>query len=110
MLPTDVYSSLTLVFLMNIIVWNYRGALKPSFQKYVRELVQNHDPTILVVMETRVGGEKARAITNNLLFDGAIHTNTIGYAGGLWVLWKSNKVEVSSLASTEQEIHIIVKV
>ena len=108
MLPTDVYSSLTL--LMNIIVWNYRGALKPSFQKYVRELVQNHDPTILVVMETRVGGEKARAITNNLLFDGAIHTNTIGYAGGLWVLWKSNKVEVSSLASTEQEIHIIVKV
>ena len=110
MLPTDVYSSLTLVFLMNIIVWNYRGAVKPSFQKYVRELVQNHDPTILVVMETRVGGEKARAITNNLLFDGAIHTNTIGYVGGLWVLWKSNKVEVSSLASTEQEIHIIVKV
>ena len=110
MLPADVYFSPTLVFLMNIIVWNCRGVLKPSFQKYVRELVQNHDPAILVVMETRVGGEKARAITDNLLFDGAIHTNTIGYAGGLWVLWKPNKVEVSSLASTEQEIHIIVKV
>ena len=73
MLPADVYSSPTLVFLMNIIVWNCRGALKPSFQKYVRELVQNHDPAILVVMETRVGGERARAITENLPFDGAVH-------------------------------------
>ncbi|XP_023918482.1 uncharacterized protein LOC112030031 [Quercus suber] len=95
---------------MNIIIWNCKGALKPSFQKHVRELVQNHDPAILVVMETRVGGERARAITDNLPFDGVIHMDTIGYAGGLWVLWMSEKVEVSSLASTEQEIHISVKV
>ena len=61
-------------------------------------------------METRVGGERARAITENLPFDGAVHSDTIGYSGGLWVIWKSEKVEVSSLASTEQEIHITVKV
>nr|XP_023900291.1 uncharacterized protein LOC112012143 [Quercus suber] len=95
---------------MNIIIWNCRGALKPSFQKHIRELVQNHDLAILVVMETWVGGERVRAITDNIPFDGAIHTDTIGYAGGLWVLWMSEKVEVSSLASTEQEIHISVKV
>ena len=98
--PDDVCSSPILIF-MNIIVWNCRGALKPSFQNHVRELVQNHDPTILVVMETRVGGERARATTENLAFDGAVHSDTIGYSGGLWVLWKSDKVEVSSLDSTE---------
>ena len=95
---------------MNIIVWNCRGALKPSFQKHVRELVQNHDPAILVVMETKVGRDRAREITGKLPFDGAIHTDTIGYAGGLWVLWNVDKVEISSLANTEQEIHIVVKV
>ena len=95
---------------MNIIVWNCRGARKPSFQKHVRDLVRSHDPTILVVMETRVGGERAREITDKLPFDGAIHTDTIGYSGGLWVLWNADKVEVSSLANTEQEIHIVVKV
>lgn len=74
------------LFLMNILVWNCRGALKPSFKRNIRELVWKHDPAIFVVMETRIGGERAREITDDLPFDGAIHTDTIGYAGGLWVL------------------------
>lgn len=55
--------------MMNIIIWNCRGALKPSFKKRVNELVQNHDPAILVVMETRVGRVKAREIISLLSFD-----------------------------------------
>ncbi|XP_023875588.2 uncharacterized protein LOC111988064 [Quercus suber] len=85
------------------------GALKPNFQNPVRELTRNHDPAIFVVMETKLGGERAREITNRLPFDGAIHTDTIGYAGGLWLLWNSDKVEVLNLANTEQEIHVEVK-
>ena len=95
---------------MNIIAWNCKGALKPNFQNHVKELVQNHDPTILIIMETQVGGERAKEILDRLPFDGAIHTNTIGYAGGLWVLWNSDRVVVSPLATTKQEIHITVKV
>ena len=96
--------------IMNIIVWNSRGDLKPKFQDHVRELVRNHNPTILVIMETKWGGEKAKGITDRLPFDGAIHTETIGYAGGLWLLWNSDLVEVVQLANTEQEIHVEVKV
>ena len=83
---------------------------KPAFKNYVRELVRIHDPAILIVMETQVGGDRAKEITNDLPFDGAIHTDTIGYAGGLWLLWNEDRVEVSKLANTEQEIHVIVKV
>ena len=71
---------------MNIIIWNCRGALKPSFQSHVRELVRVHDPAILVLMETKIGGNKAREISSRLPFDEAVHTDTIGYAGGLWML------------------------
>ena len=71
---------------MNIIVWNCRGARKPSFQKHVVELVWNHNPAMLVVMETRVGGSRAKEIFDRLPFDGSVHTDTIGYAGGLWLL------------------------
>ncbi|XP_075641836.1 uncharacterized protein LOC142613385 isoform X2 [Castanea sativa] len=102
--PTLVYQ-----FLMNIIIWNCRGALKPSFQNRVRELVQFHNPAILVVMKTRVGGNRAREIIDRLPFDGAIRTDAIGFAGGLWVLWNSDRVDVSHLSSTEQEIHITIK-
>ena len=65
---------------------------------------------MLVVMETLVGGSRAKEISNKLPFDGAVHTETIGYVGGLWLLWDSDGVDVIPLANTEQEIHAIVKV
>lgn len=95
--------------MMNIIIWNCKSALKSSFKKRVGDLVQKHNPDILVVMETHVGGDRAREITNLLPFDGAIHTNTIGYAEGLWVLWNAERVEIALLSRTEQEIHAEVK-
>ena len=61
-------------------------------------------------METKIGGNKAREVSSRLQFDEAVHTETIGYAGGLWMLWHSDRVEVSMLASTKQEIHAVVKV
>nr|XP_023924685.1 uncharacterized protein LOC112036087 [Quercus suber] len=56
-----------------------------------------------------MGGERAKEITNRLPFDGALHVDTIGYSGGIWVLWNSDDVEVTQLAKTEQEIHVEVK-
>lgn len=95
---------------MNIVAWNCRGALKAAFKSHVRELVRTQDPAILIVMETRIGGDRAKAITDDLPFDGAIHTDTIGFAGGLWLLWNEERVEITQLANTEQEIHVAVKV
>ena len=72
--------------IMKIIIWNSRGTLKPNFQSHIRDLVQNHDPAIMVIMETKLGGARAKEITDKLLFNGAIHTKPIRYAGGLWLL------------------------
>ncbi|XP_075651072.1 uncharacterized protein LOC142621645 [Castanea sativa] len=96
--------------IMNVIIWNCRDAMNPSFQSHIRELVHNQNPAMLVVMETKVGGDKAREITDRLPFDGVVHTDTIRYAGGLWLLWNSDRVEVTLLTTTEQEIHVTVKV
>ena len=67
-----------LSLIMNIIVWNSRGILKPNFQNHMRELARNHNLAILV-METRLGGARAKEITDRLPFDGAIHTETVGF-------------------------------
>ena len=56
---------------------------------------------LLVIMETKLGGARAKEISDRLSFDGAIHTETIGYAGGLWLLWNADIVEVVHLANTE---------
>ena len=100
--PYDVFPSPNLSLSMNIIVWNSKGVLKPNFQNHVRELARIHNPAILVIMETRLGGARAKEITNRLPFDGAIHTETVGFTGGLWLLWNYDLVEVVHLANTEQ--------
>ena len=99
--PVDECPTLYHSLIMNITIWNYRGALKPSFQKHVRDLVHNHDLAILIVMETRIGGDRVVEITEKLPFDGMIHIDTIRYVGTLWVLCNSDKVEVASLTKTE---------
>lgn len=91
---------------MNIIAWNCRGALKPSFQNHVRELVNNHNPAVLIIMETRITGDRA----DKLPFDGVIHMDTIGSTGGLWMLLNLDKVVVSPFTNTKQEIHVTIKV
>lgn len=40
----------------------------------------------IIVTETHIGGTWAKDITDRLLFYGAIHTDIIGYVGGLWLL------------------------
>lgn len=49
-------------------------------------------------------------VSDRLPFDGVIHSDTIGYSRGIWLLWKSDTVEITQLAKMEQEIHAIVKV
>ena len=70
----------------------------------------NHFPSIMIITETRVGGDRAARIREDLPFDGFFVTETIGYVGGLWLLWKKKEVDVFVLSSTEQEIHATVKV
>lgn len=110
LIPSDVRSSFDQSIMMNIITWNCWGALKPSFQSNVCDLVSSHDPAILIIMETRLGKDKAKQIIDRLPFQGEIHTDTIGFAGGLWFLWDLDRVDITYLTSTEQEIHALVKV
>lgn len=91
-------------------MWNCKGALKPNSQDHVHDLIRQYDPAIFVVMETRIGGARARDISNKLPSDDTFHTNTIGRKGGLWLLWDLGRVEVSHLASSKQEIHSTIKV
>ena len=96
--------------IMNILIWSCRGAMKPLFRKTVMYLVAWHSSIIMVIMETRLSGARAKEIIETFPFGGAEVTNTIGFAGGIWLLWSSNLVHVDILATTEQEIHAIIQV
>ena len=84
--PHEIEVPLSQFVKMNILLWNCRGALNVDFKRRIFEITINHHPSILVVIETRVGGDSATRIIEDLPFDGYITTDTIGYAGGLWIL------------------------
>lgn len=96
--------------LMNILIWNCRGAMKPQFRKTAMDLVGWHSPLIMVITETRMSGARADEIIGTLPFDGAVVADMIRFAGGIWLLLRSDLVQVDVLASTEQEIHALIRV
>ncbi len=74
------------------------------------DILKINSPEILILTETRLSGSRVAKLASSFPFDGFLCTNTIGFAGGIWILWKSDAVEVDHLRSTEQEIHVSVKV
>lgn len=96
--------------IMNILIWNCKGAMKPNFKKIALDLVEWHQPAIFIITKTRIDGQRADDIIRGLPFDGAYSTETIGFARGIWLLWRSDLVEMDILFATEQEIHVIVQV
>ena len=96
--------------MINILIWNCRGAMKPQFRNTVMDLVEWHTPMLMVITETRMSGARAIEMIESLPFDGSVIADTIGFAGGIWMLWRTDLVHVEVLASIEQEIHAIIRV
>ena len=66
-------------------------------------MVVNHNPSIMVTTKTRVGSDRVGRIIVDLPFDGFLTTNTTGYIGGLWMLWKRGEVETICLLLRNKE-------
>ena len=56
------------------------------------DLVEWHLPILMVITETRLSKARANENIESLPFDGAVVIDTIGFAGGIWLLWRSDLV------------------
>ncbi|KAL8130290.1 LOW QUALITY PROTEIN: hypothetical protein V2J09_019445 [Rumex salicifolius] len=83
---------------IKIITWNAQGAGSRDFLNSLKDLVRMNDPTILVLVETRVRCKQK--ICKKIGFDGIIRLEAIGFIGGIWILWRKDVVEI-----TEIDIH-----
>ena len=80
------------------------------FQKVLLDILNINNPEILILTENKLGGSRAAKLARSFPFDGFLCMNTIGFAGGIWILWKIDIMDVEHLCSTEQEINVLVKV
>ena len=57
---------------MNILLWNCKGALNADFKRKNFEMAINHQTSIMVITETRVGGDRAKKLLKTCLLMGAL--------------------------------------
>lgn len=79
---------------INILAWNVRGAANSQFRRAFRELVDRHKPNVVLLTETRVGGDRADDIINSLGFPVYFKVDPMGFAGGLWLLWNNQEINM----------------
>lgn len=75
--------------------------MKPFFRSSIFYLTKFHAPGIVVVTKTHIRGSRAGEILRTLPYDGIHTTDPIGYAGGIWLLWHKDMVNLEVLAATE---------
>lgn len=55
-------------------------------------MVSDHKPDIVVVLEPRFNGERARSTIWKLGFNHSITSEARGFSGGIWILWKHDDI------------------
>lgn len=91
--------------IMNILIWNVRGV-----RRVFRELVTNHKLDVVILIETRVCGERASGIIATLGFERYVKVDAMGFASSIWVLWNPHTVYMEPVASSFEEIYLQVRV
>ncbi|XP_038979184.1 uncharacterized protein LOC120109519 [Phoenix dactylifera] len=94
---------------MKVLLWNCRGAGKPSFRPAFRRLVSLHDPDVCVLLETRLSGsslERARrAIPRSW---GTYAVDSWGLSGGIIVLWRLGGVGIDVFHKCNQQVILVI--
>ncbi|KAK4717556.1 hypothetical protein R3W88_015894 [Solanum pinnatisectum] len=92
--------------LMNFIIWNVMGANSANFRRQCEAMVKMHKPTMLVLLETRMGEHKR--LTEVLKFDSQIQSAAVGLSGGIVIMWKKDTLKLSDISITSKSIHVMV--
>lgn len=64
-----------------VIVWNYRGANKPTFKRNVLDIISSHNPVVLALTETRMTDHDS--LLQLLSFFDVIQVPALGCSGGI---------------------------
>ena len=74
---------------MKLIAWNCRGLGNRRAVQELVDIVQAQDPMIVFLSETWSGHDRMEWVRGQLKFDGCFTVPSMGWGGGLALLWKN---------------------
>lgn len=93
---------------ITILAWNCRGLGNDNAVDAVRDVIDAHHPDIVILTKTRIPLERSERVAARFHYGDHLATDTMGYRGGILLLWKSEELEVTRVGSNLQEIHATV--
>ncbi|KAI8016425.1 hypothetical protein LOK49_LG05G03395 [Camellia lanceoleosa] len=95
--------------LMKVLLWNCRGAANLHFRRHFHNLMNEHQPYLVVITETKIGRDRGKDICESLGFSKFEISEPVGFVDGIWLLWNDLEVYCDILLVTQQEIHAFVQ-
>ena len=89
---------------LSLLAWNIRGAASVRGRRYAREMALKFNPSILILLETRVQYQRVGKHWEKIGFYYITVEEGIGFVGGIWVLTKDKSIKCSILESSWQSI------
>lgn len=94
---------------MSCLSWNCRGVGSPRTVQVLKDLLNNHKPSFVFLIETLSFTKKIEEMRIHFGFDQCFSVDRVGRSGGLIILWKNNfKCEVMSYS--RNHINVVVMV
>ncbi|KAL5784031.1 hypothetical protein ACOSQ2_006423 [Xanthoceras sorbifolium] len=93
---------------MSILCWNVRGLGSPRAFLALRKVIRKQSPNLVFLSETRLKGEWAARVKEQLGFSGGLHVDCVGKSGGLMLLW-NDVWDVSVLSFSRGHIDVVIK-
>lgn len=84
----------------NSIMWNMRVTGSPQFKNHLLNHVNNYELGIVILVETKISGDRARAICESLPFNNFKIVDPKGFKGGICVLWDDAQVQLEYISSS----------
>ncbi|CAI9768070.1 unnamed protein product [Fraxinus pennsylvanica] len=83
------------------------GLGSPRAFANLRRLVQDRKPSLIFLLETRLGGYRTQDFHIKLGFNGGISVDSVGNSGGLMLMWQE-EWEVQLLSFSKFHLHFVV--
>ncbi|GLU16375.1 hypothetical protein SLE2022_328130 [Rubroshorea leprosula] len=94
---------------MKILTWNCRGVNNSSFRRDCKEMLRVQKPDVICFLETKAdSSSRAMQFMLHFGYDKQFQVPSSGFAGGLWLFWKSSIANLHVFSSSPQAIHCIV--
>lgn len=65
--------------------------LNDDFLRVIIDLISVHDRVILVLIETRISGDRADEVSRRIGFSSSTRMEAQGFSGGIWVFWRTER-------------------